>query len=215
MINYQNEIKILLDCLDTSVNSNTAWLHFELSTGTALDLQAFLLSQLETGHFHFALVKNDIIRGWDNYVRISYPEHKNNDVIRLLYPGTTWNGKTELDLQPISLQLARELIIDLLTGARKHFSISPSGTQMSMVAAERIVQDFLKCLMQNNSRELHFFQITPDFLWTVEESLREECNAPVLGYFENCNRDLALAILSKGKDGNTRELNLLLANGYC
>lgn len=215
MGNYKNEIEILLDRLDKSANANTAWLQFELNAAAAFDIQAFLLAQLKTRHFHFALVKNDVIRGWENYMCVFYQEHPKHDIIRLLYPGTTWNGTTELKIKSIAPDLAKELIIDLLTGAGKHFGKSLSGKQLNITEAERIVQDFMVCLKLENSRELTFFQIAPDFLWTVEESLREEYNSPVLGYFENCNRDLALAILSKGKDGNTRELNLLLTNGYC
>lgn len=214
MSNYKKEIEILVDLLDKSANANTAWLQFELNAAAAFDLHAFILAQLKSGHFHFALVKSDIIRGLENYVCLSYPKHPKHDIIRLLYPGTTWNGTTELKIESIATDLAKELIIDLLTGAGKHFSKSPLGKQLNKIEAERIVQDFIECLKLNNSQELTFFQITPDFLWTAEESLSSDHDHPILGYFENDGRDLALGILINGKDSDTLELNILLTNGY-
>lgn len=52
MSNYKNEIEISLGRLDESANANTAWLQFELNAAAAFDLQAFLLAQLKTRHFH-------------------------------------------------------------------------------------------------------------------------------------------------------------------
>jgi len=52
MSNYKNEIEISLGRLDKSANANTAWLQFELNAAAAFDLQAFLLAQLKTRHFH-------------------------------------------------------------------------------------------------------------------------------------------------------------------
>lgn len=213
MNDYNNEIKILLDSLDKSANANTAWLHFDIDASTTFNIKQFLLKQLETGHFHFALVKSDIMRGREYYVHVIYPEHPKQNIIRLLRPGTTWNGKTELEIQSISIDRAKELIIDLLTGAGKHFSGNPSGTQLNVIEAERIVQGFIKYVAANN-KALTFFQISPDFLWTIDESFNPENDETRLGYFENYDRDLALGILMHGKETGTLELNILLTNGY-
>jgi len=77
----------------------------------------------------------------------------------LLYPGTTWNGTTELKINSITTAIAKELIIDLLKGAGNHLSKSLSGTPLNIIEAERIVQDFIACLTLDNSRELTFFKL--------------------------------------------------------
>lgn len=214
MNDYKNEIDILLDSLDSCANANTAWLPFDLNSSPDFDIEAFLLTQLKSGQFHFALVKSDIIRNWDYYVRVSYPENPRQQEIRMLRPGTTWNGTTELTVQAIATGLAQELLTDLMTGAGKHFSRSSATTRLNLAAAEKIVQDFINYLSIDKCRELTFFRISPDFLWPIETVLNEEEVSHKLGYFEGYGTDLALGICINGKDSRPMALNILLVNGY-
>jgi hypothetical protein len=214
MSDYKSEIEILLDSLDISANSNTAWLHFDINSPSTFDIKEFLLTQLRTGYFHFTLVENDITRGWEHYVSLTFSKNWKDNVIILQCPGTTWNGRTDLEINKISTDKAKELVMDLLTGERIHFSKSPLGTQLNRAEAEKIVDDFIKHLRTHKNKDLSFYQITPNFLWTVEDCFKADNDKTKLGYFENDGRDLALGILTYDKEMDTLELKFLLTNGY-
>lgn len=214
MSDYKSEIDILLDSLDKSANSKTAWLHFDINSPSTFDINEFLLTQLKTGYFHFTLVESDISRGWENYVSLTFSKNRKDNVIMLQRPGTTWNGRTDLDINKISVDKAKGLIIDLLTGEKIDFSKSPLGTQLNKTEAEKIVDDFIRHLRTHKNRDLSFYQITPNFLWTVEDCFKSDNDKTKLGYFENDGRDLALGILTYEKEMDTLELNVLMTNGY-
>src|SRR5690606_9280676 len=97
MSDYKSEIEILLDSLDKCANSNTAWLHFDINSPATFDINEFLLTQLHTGYFHFKLVESDIIRGWEHYVSLTFSKNWKDNTIMLQRPGTTWNGRTDLE----------------------------------------------------------------------------------------------------------------------
>ncbi len=214
MSDYKSEIEILLDSLDKSANSNTAWLHFDINSPSTFDINEFLLTQLKTGYFHFTMVESDISRGWEHYVNLTFSKNWKDNVIMLQRPGTTWNGRTDLDINKISAGKARELVIDLLTGERIYFSKSPLGTQLNKTEAEKIVDDFIKYLRTHKNRDLSFYQITPNFLWTVEDCFKGDNDNTKLGYFENNGRDFVLGILTYEKEMDNLELNILMTNGY-
>jgi hypothetical protein len=214
MTDYKSEIENLLDSLDKSANSNTAWLHFDINSPSTFDINEFLSTQLKTGYFHFALVESDINRGWEHYISLTFSKNWKDNMIMLQRPGTTWNGRTDLEINKISADKAKDLVVDLLTGERKHFSKSPLGTQLNKTEAEQIVDDFIKYLKTHKNRDLSFYQITPNFLWAVEDCFKSDNDKTRLGYFENDGRDLALGILSYEKEMDTLELNILMTNGY-
>ena len=214
MSDYKSEIEILLDSLDKSANSNTAWLHFDINSPSTFDINEFLLTQLKTGYFHFTLVESDINRGWEHYVSLTISKNWKDNVILLQRPGTTWNGRTDIEINKISAEKAKELVIDLLTGERIHFSKSPLGTQLNKTEAEKIVDDFIKYLRTHKNRDLSFYQLTPNFLWTVEDCFKADNDKTRLGYFENDGRDFALGLLTYEKEMDTLELNILMTNGY-
>ncbi len=214
MSDYKSEIEILLDSLDKSANSNTAWLHFDINSPSTFDINEFLLTQLKTGYFHFTLVESDINRGWEHYVSLSFSKNWKDSMIMLQRPGTTWNGNTNLEINRITDDRAKELVVDLLTGERLHFSKSPLGTQLERGEAEKLVDNFTKYLKTHKEREITFYNITPNFLWTVEEYFKPDNDKTRLGYFENNGRDLVLGILTYEKEMDTLELNILMTNGY-
>ncbi|MCH7399709.1 hypothetical protein MM236_17060 [Belliella sp. DSM 107340] len=215
MNDYKSEIEILLDSLDKSANSNTAWLHFNINSPSTFDINAFLLKQLQTGFFHFTLVESDINRGWEHYVSSFLSKNCKDNMIMLQRPGTTWNGRTELEINSISTDNAKELLVDLLTGERIHFSKSPLGTQLDKAEAEKLVDNFVKYIKTHKSRELTFYNIAPNFLWTTEDCFNSDNDNTRLGYFESNGRDLVLGVLSNDMEMNILELNILMTNGYC
>ena len=214
MSDYKSEIEILLDNLDKSANSNTAWLHFDINSPATFDINEFILTQLQTGYFHFTLVESDINRGWEHYVSLTFSKNWKDNTIMIQRPGTTWNGRKDLEINKISADKAKELVVDLLTGERKHFSKSPLGTQLERAEAEKMVDNFIKYLKTHEDRELTFYNITPNFLWTIEDCFKPDNDKTRLGYFENNGRDLVLGILTYAKDMDILELNILLTNGY-
>ena len=100
--------------------------------------------------------------------------------------------------------MAKEVLIDLLTGDQKYFSKSHLGTQIDFKKANQLVNNFFKSLDENGTWET--YNIKPDFLNQVDNYYNT--NSIQLGYFEYNKRDLALAI--KYED----EVNILLTNGY-
>jgi hypothetical protein len=214
MSDYKSEIEILLDSLDKSANSNTAWLHFDINAPSTFDINEFLLTQLKTGYFHFTLIESDINRGWEHYVSLTFSKNWKDNMIMLQRPGTTWNGRVDLDINKISADNAKDLVVDLLTGEMKHFSKSPLGKQLSKTEAEKTFDNFIKYLKTHKNRDLSFYQIKPDFLWTVEDCFKADNDNTRLGYFEKKGRDLVLGILTYEKEMDTLELNILMTNGY-
>ena len=209
---YKSEIEILLDSLDKSVNSNTAWLHFGINSTRNFELQKFLLNQLRTGFFHFSICENDINRGWEHYVSIVYSKDWKDTMIMLPKPGNSWNGNEHLTIEDITEEKAKDLIIDLLTGEQKYFSKSSLGTPLDKHASTIIFDNFIRHIKGSKNREATFYNIKPDFLSTVEDYYNSDYTK--LGYFENSGRDFALGILLYEKDIETFELKILLTNGY-
>lgn len=155
MSDYKSEIEILLDSLDKSANSNTAWLHFDINSPSTFDINEFVLTQLKTGYFHFTLIQSDVNRGWEHYVSMTFSKNWKDNMIMLQRPGTTWNGRADLDINKISADKAKDLLVDLLTGERKHFSKSTLGTQLNKTEAEKTVTNFITYL-KNSSKQRPF-----------------------------------------------------------
>jgi len=212
MEDYKSEIEILLDSLDKSVNSNTAWLHFGINSTKNFELQKFLLNQLRTDFFHFALCENDISRGWEHYVSIANSKNWKDTMIMLQKPGNTWNGNEHLTIEEITQDKTKDFIVDLLTGEQKYFSKSSLGTQLDKQTASFVFDNFVKHIKGAKNKQAIFYNIKTDFLWTVEDYYASDYTK--LGYFENSGRDLALGILLYDKDMETSELKILLTNGY-
>ena len=65
MDNEKDAVAILLDSLDISVNSNKAWLYFNVYKKTGFNISRFLTNQLSSGYFHRKLIVSDVERGWE------------------------------------------------------------------------------------------------------------------------------------------------------
>ena len=166
-------------------------------------LETDIIQHLRTGSFHFELVKEDLHRGFNDYSEMIFPKGFDTPTF-LQKPGNVWNGVEELRIDKIDKSLAKEVLIDLLTGDQKYFSKSHLGTQIDFKKANQLVNNFFKSLDENGTWET--YNIKPDFLNQVDNYYNT--NFIQLGYFEYNKRDLALAI--KYED----EVNILLANGY-
>jgi len=195
-------VDILLESLDESVNSSSYWITLGVSEGKS-KLKADLLQHLETGSFHFELVKEDIGRGFYDYSEMVFAKGFDSPSF-LPKPGNVWNGTSDLKIEALSKQKSFELLLDLLTGGQDYFSKSSLGKQFDEEKGKQIIDDFFKALDENG--EWKVFNIQPDFLNQMDEYY--STNYIQLGYFENCKRDLALAIMYED------EVNILLTNGY-
>jgi len=200
-------IEILLDHLDESANSNTAWLDFSSHSET-LDLQRFLLNQLKSGYFHFQLLQSDINRGWEHYVEINLSARWKNSILILPKPGNTWNGNTDLSFKQITIEEAKSYIVDLLTNEGRFFSKNIYSKGFSADLASDIFNNFVEELKRNQQQEIIFYNIEPNFLSTIEEY--HESDSTKLGYFEDCGRDFVLGIFNP----HSTQFNLLMLNGY-
>jgi hypothetical protein len=212
MEDLKSDIEILIDSLDKSVNSNTAWLHFSINSTKTFVLKSFLLSQLETGYFHFNLVQSDINRGWEHYVSLTHSNNWQDTILLLQKPGNTWNNNDNISYEEVTIDEAKNFILDLLTGGQKFFSRSSLGTIITKELASTIFDNFVKHLQGHKQREITFYNIKPDFLTTVEDYYKSDYTK--LGYFENSGRDFVLGIVLYEREMDTLELNILMTNGY-
>ena len=198
----RKEIDILLEALDRTANSNSYWITLGITEENE-QLETDIIQHLRTGSFHFELVKEDLHRGFNDYSEMIFPKGFDTPTF-LQKPGNVWNGVEELRIDKIDKSLAKEVLIDLLTGDQKYFSKSHLGTQIDFKKANQLVNNFFKSLDENGTWET--YNIKPDFLNQADNY--HNTNFIQLGYFEYNKRDLALAI--KYED----EVNILLANGY-
>lgn len=212
MADFKSDIEILLDSLDKSVNSNTAWLNFSINSSNYFDLNKYLVNQLKTGYFHMSLVENDISRGWENYISLTLSKNFKDSLIPIQRPGNTWNGNENLDIKEITIAETEDYLTDLLIGGQKYFSKSALGTTVDIVNAKSIFTNFIKYLTGKQNKKLKFYKIEPNFLTTIEEYYQSDCTK--IGYFENSGRDFVLGILLYNEEMETSELNILMTNGY-
>ena len=203
-------ISTLLDHLDKSTHSNTAWLDFPVSRSGSFDLEAFLLRQLRSGQFHFQLIKNDLERGWDRYVSKVFGKTWET-MIHLPNPGNVWNGNERLSIAPLTIEQVIARLYDLMTKNVSEISGIGYAHAISEGMSNNIIDDFLRH-MQNTSHQLQFFQIEPDFLYTIDEYYASDHTHP--GYFENNGKDFVLSIVLFGKEGRAEDVKILMTNGY-
>ncbi len=198
----RKEIDILLETLDKTANSNSYWITLNISEDKE-QLKTDIIQHLRTGSFHFELVKEDLYRGFNDFSEMIFPKGFDTPTF-LQKPGNVWNGIEKLTIDEIDKFLAREMIIDLLTGEQKYFSRSHLGTQINLNKANELVDNFFKSLDENGAWKI--YNIKPNFLNQVDDYYNS--NFIQLGYFENNKRDIALAIRYED------EVNILLTNGY-
>jgi hypothetical protein len=127
-------------------------------------------------------------------------------------PGNTWNNNECLTIEEITKAKAKGLVVDLLTGEQKYFSKSSLGTPFDKQTSSLLFDNFVKHISGSKNKSLTFYNITTDFLSTVQEYYNSDYTK--LAYFENSGRDFALGILLYEKEMNTLELKILLTNGY-
>ena len=104
-----------LDSFDSSVNSNTFWLSFDIADDESWEVSTFLIRQLKTGIFHFEMIKQDIERGWNIYSEWVLPKVWKTPTF-VQKPGNTWNGNTEIEFEEVSEERVKDLLVDLLSG---------------------------------------------------------------------------------------------------
>jgi hypothetical protein len=196
------EIDILLEAIDTAANSNSYWLSFGIASD-GFDLERFIIAQLKTGNFHFELVKEDLERGLNGYSEMIFPKNADSPTF-LPRPGNVWNGKESISFDALTDKQIKDLLIDLIGEQKDFFSKSHLGKQYDCKTAERIVKGFIDSLNQNGAWQA--FKLTPDFLNQEDDYYNTDYIQQ--GYFENNDRDLALAIKFES------DLCILLANGY-
>lgn len=192
-----------LDALDGAANANAFWLELAVPE-KPMPLDALLVQHLRSGNLHFELVKQDIVRDWNNYVEIVFPRNGELPVV-LPKPGNVWNGRDHLHIQPIPADRVEALLMDLLTGQKRFFTRSTSGSPLDWENASSLVEGLLE-MLANNDPDWTAFQIEPNFLNTVDDQYNSDWIR--LGYFEGRGRDLALVFRVDG------ELYMLLTNGY-
>jgi hypothetical protein len=207
----KNHTEALLDALDTTLNSNTAWLHFDIYEATQFELNRFLINQLRSGMFHLKLVENDLARGWENLVHITYSRHWKNQPIMLPLPGNSWNGKEGLTFTEISEKKVAEYLTDLLTGQDKWLPKRYAGSFLKKPEARKIIQEFLQPLRPQPNKMVTYFLIEPDFLFTVEDYYASDYTQ--VGYFEQQGRDFVLAIVTEDHNEEVCHVKILMTNG--
>ncbi|WP_434353841.1 hypothetical protein VH441_02095 [Psychrobacter sp. HD31] len=196
------EIDILLETLDTTLNSNSFWITLDL-TENEEQVETEIIQHLRTGSFHFELVKEDLRREFNDYSEIIFPKASNTPIV-LQKPGNLWNGVEQLTIDEIGKSLARDMLIDLLTGKQDFFSASTLGTQINTNKANELIANLFEILDEKGDWKA--YNIEPDFLYQVESYNNTNPHLP--GYFENDGRDLALAIKYDA------EVHILLTCGY-
>ena len=204
-------IEPLLDALDQALNSNTAWLHFDIYASQSFELNRFLIKQLESGFFHLKMVENDLHRGWENFFSITYSKFWKDKPIMIPLPGNCWNGNKNLSINEISEKKIRDYLIDLLTGDNKWMPKRFSGTFFNLPEAEQLVEQFIDPMRPAPNRMVTYYSIEPDFLFSMEDYYKSDYTQ--LGYFDNQGRDCVLAILIDDHQKDKHELKLLLTNG--
>lgn len=70
-------INTLLNQLDSTVNSNSFWLEFDVPDSD-FAVEKVLLQHLKTGNFHHQLTVADIERGWYHYSEMVILQTKKN-----------------------------------------------------------------------------------------------------------------------------------------
>ena len=198
-----NIINELLDSLDKTVNSNAFFIELGIPDGEH-EINNIMVQHLRTGNFHYELVKQDIYRGWNHYAEMVFPK-QGNIVCMIPRPGNTWNGNENIRYKKISHVYLIELLHDLLTGGRKHFSVGSYEKIKSEKDFQKLIDEFLKEL-DNEDESWEAFRLDPNFLNQVDDYYSS--GYIKLGYFENCGRDLALAFRTEEK------IYVLLTNGY-
>lgn len=193
----RDAVKYLLDGLDKSLNSNTAFLQFENAKITGSELPEFLLSKLHSGAFSEEMLRNDVDRNLYTYTFFDYSQ---DTLIMNKNTGNFWNGNGELKITTITSLQAKQDLLDLLTVCER---FSPKSQPLPVETATQLVIQFMDSL--GTEENILFYVVEPDFLFTVEENNEERP-----GYFENFGRDYVLMILRKEES----ILNILLTNGY-
>lgn len=196
-------INQFLDALDISANANAFWLELGMPQ-RAFEPDQLLLQHLRTGNFHFELVKQDIIREWNNYVEVIFAQNAEQAVL-LPKPGNTWNGNEDIRSEKITADQVEALLMDLLTGQKKFFTKSSSGAPLDWESASLIVEELLEMLTANDPNWTAF-RIEPNFLNQVDDYY--DSAYIKLAYFEGRGRDLALVFLIDDA------FYVLLTNGY-
>jgi hypothetical protein len=207
----RNHTEALLDALDKTLNSNTAWLHFDIYEASLFELSRFLIKQLRSGMFHSKLVENDWNRGWENLVSITYSKHLKNQAIILPLPGNSWNGKEELTYTEISEKKVAEYLTDLLTGHDKWLPKRYVGSFLKKSEARKIIEAFLQPLRSQPNKMVSYYLIEPDFLFTIEDYY--ESDHTQVGYFEQQGKDFVFAIVTEDHNEETYHMKLLMTNG--
>ncbi len=207
----KNHTEPLLDALDQVLNSNTAWLHFDVFETQYFELERFIVRQLRSGMFHLKLIENDLSRGWENLVSITYSKHWKDSPVILPIPGNSWNGKEQLTITEISEKKAGEYLTDLLTGDDKWLPKRHKGPFLKKIEAKKIIRDFLEPLSPQPNKMVTFHLIEPDFLFSIEDYY--ESDYTQIGYFEQQGRDFVLAILTEDHNKDTSFLKVLMTNG--
>ena len=193
----------LLDGLDLAANSNSFWISLDLPIGD-FDLAEVLLRHLESGNFHYELVKEDIERDWNLYTEVIFPKSFDQP-LTLQKPGNTWNGNSVLEIEEIDQGKMKAFLVDLLTGTKKFFSRSSSGKQMEEKQALTLIEEIIY-MFDKMDTDWSVFNLKPNFLNQADDYFNS--GYIQLGYFENHGRDLALCFhLNK-------QLFILLTNGY-
>ena len=193
----------LLDGLDNAANSNSFWISLDLPIGD-FDLANVLIQHLESGNFHYELVKQDIERDWNLYTEVIFPKNYDQPVI-LQKPGNTWNGNKNLEIEEITQGKMKAFLLDLLTGTKKFFSRSSLGKQMEEKQTIALLTQISE-MFDKMDANWSVFNIKPNFLNQADDYFNS--GYIQLGYFENHGRDLALCFKLK------HQLFVLLTNGY-
>ena len=132
----RKEIDILLEALDRAANSNSYWISLGIMEENER-LETDIIQHLRTGSFHFELVKEDLHRGFNDYSEMIFPKGFDTPTF-LQKPGNVWNGVEKLRIDKTDKSLAKEFLIDLLTGDQKYFSKSHLGTQIDFKKANQL-----------------------------------------------------------------------------
>lgn len=203
----KNHLERLLDALDHSLNSNTAWLHFDIYDAQYFELNRFLIKQLRSGFFHLRMVENDLFRGWENMVSITYSKYWKDKPIVIPLPGNCWNGKEDLSITEVSEKKVTELLNRFLTA--KHGS--EENKHMEKDKAKSLVREFMEPIKPQPNKMVTYHLIEPDFLYTVEDYYASDYTQ--VGYFENQGKDFVIAFLTEDHNKDVHHLKLLLTNG--
>ncbi len=192
------EKKDLIQYINQSTNANTMFVSFDRGSQKDFVLQDFLLKQLKSGMFHYAMQKADLELGYEWYMERIIDHWFWGQLTIVHKPWNTRNGNEDLLIEKISEAEALTILLDIM-----HNKKSARWKNININDATDAIKSFLS---YNQSESKCFYRVEPNFLYTCDDMVAS--GYTVLWYFEDQWNNLVLAIQTD------ESVDILLINGY-